>query len=216
LLFPQRDARLRVGTDVDVDGIRKGEHVNFPVRYDLGGQLKIRTPVAEGVITEGYVEHGRLGTLNFWEATTDDPEHSYMNLNKVTGPSYVDLGTIVEIYGISREGIRHIFVNDWGKAERQYPAEPLTEEQRATADMMAERLRPEFWDVLVPGTVAIIHPPFSTVVLDEFRPRNDVLGKPVRRRTENFDMIMDGNFPVGTRVLIGSPRNPEHPRVHRL
>ena len=203
LLFPQIDKRLGIGIYVDVDGIREGQYVDFPIRYELSGQLRHRAAIAAGVIEESFVEHGRRGDLqDYWCAITDTGKH--MNLNKKAGPSGVDIGTVVEIYEIADNRVSRIFVNDWRKAETQYPIESLTDGQTARV----EELRAGFMRDPLAGTVALNHLPFQTVVLDE----KDVYNS----RTTDTYIPTHGYFPIGTRVVIGIPKEQDLSKVYQI
>jgi len=205
LLFSIRDQRLGIGTEVDVNGIRKGKNIDFPVRYDLRGQLRVRTPIATGVIIEDRVSYGYL--TEYWDTVTDFKDCDCIFLNKMTGSSDVNFGTMIEIYGMMKKGTSHAFVDRWKKADRQFPEEPLTDEQKAMAERLASGLTfPET------GTVAIMRPPFETVVLDEMK-----MTLSGTYRTRELIVPLDGEFPIGARVLIGtSKQNPPRTVVHKL
>lgn len=206
LLFPKKDNRLRIGLDLDVDGLWEGEHFYFPVRYDLSGQLKQRTPIARGVITHYNARFAHEILFDYLLAYTDW-ERPYMNLKKRSGPSDVDLGTMIEVYKIAKEGMTHIFVNEWGKADIQYPAGPLTSEQMARI----KELENELIQPPKVGTLALSHSPCQIIVLDGEDERGD--------RTREIYTPKQGSFPIGARVVIGWPKNPmpfENARVYQL
>jgi len=202
VLLPQKDRRLAIGIEIEIDEIRKGEHVYFPLSYDLPGLLEVKkVPVAHGIIKLDYVLHGHGDLLDHWSAFTE--QWSNVNLNKRTGPSDVGIGTMVDIYAIARKGVVHWYVDDWGKSRIQYPSAPLTEEQNRRVRELTMKLNdPEI------GTVALSHSPYQTVVLDE--------GKPGRRTTEIYGS-KDGFYLIGTRILIGMPKeNADRRMVYAL
>ncbi len=149
ILLPKSDERLSVGSEIIVDGIKEGDHVNFP-RYGLyyiegvnpsPNKKRGNRDYIPGIITQDFVLYGQFEDENkhdHWYADISSEFHFFgMNLNKKRGPRDARVGTMVDILEHER-GMRHRWCNDWDVSETQYPLSPLTEEQKSIADRISE------------------------------------------------------------------------------
>lgn len=205
VLFPKRDYDLGIGAEVDVYGIRKGDSpgVNFPTGYRLAGQPEALTLATIGVVDNDSVEIQSRARNDYWSVITNHHDKRRMDLPKLTEPPLeVSIGAVLEISGIRERGGRTL-VRNCKRAERQYPAEELTEAQRGFIRRLVggNLIGPDCY----PGTVAMLCPPLDedhplhVVVLDDRPDTNAELTKAVPLHLES------GKYPVGTRVLVAHP-----------
>lgn len=205
VLLPGSDTSLLLGSPVSLRGVRQGEHVNFPD----GGYSTSNKPspvLYKGIITGDDGQVGGNYLSDHWEALI--AESGQTHLRKSTGPRNVDIGTLVDIHRIRKQGVVHRFIDDWTVSATQYPEHPLTTEQeQEIARISSENFNNECHEHQGrPGTVALYNPYGMAIVSDAKYPPNSFHVFDKRPRTEVM-RIWSGDinqkFPIGTRVIYG-------------